>query len=435
MIESSRLATRFSRVRTLSAFPSPLARIDDAFMNLAMRDEVVKSQLFRFVDVLPTLGSSAAVARHLREYLSPISERLSLPLRLALSDGLLSPVIAAAANFNVRRMARKFIAAPDLDHTVRAIGRLRNRRLAFTVDLLGEAVISKSEAEQYQRRYLELVESLPARIADFAEDRLIDRDAAGPIPRANISLKLSALFSQFDPLNPAGTAEGVSRRLRPIMRAARKSGAFINLDMEQFAFKDLTIEIFKSILMEEEFRDWADVGIAIQAYLRSTLDDLKSLADWVNRHGAPVGVRLVKGAYWDFETVVAAQNGWPVPVFTDKSATDANFESCTAFLIEQRQLLRPAIASHNIRSIAAALAHAEEFGARPAEIEFQMLFGMANPIKAALVDMNQRVRVYAPVGELLPGMAYLVRRLLENTSNESFLRAGFVEHAPRSSCS
>jgi RHH-type proline utilization regulon transcriptional repressor/proline dehydrogenase/delta 1-pyrroline-5-carboxylate dehydrogenase len=420
----------FARVRALSAFPSPLARIDDAFMNLAMRDEVVKSQLFRFVDVLPTLGTSAAVAGHLREYLGPIAARLSLPLRLALIDGPFSPLIAAAANFNVRRMARKFIAAPDLDRTVKAITRMRARRLAFTVDLLGEAVISESEADQYQQRYLELVGSLPQRLAELPEDQLIDRDAAGAIPRANISLKLSALYSQFDPLNPAGTVDAVLRRLRPILRCARQSGAFVNLDMEQSSFKDLTIQIFKAVLMEDEFRDWADVGIAIQAYLCSTLKDLKSLAEWATGRGTPVWVRLVKGAYWDFETVIAAQNGWAIPVFTDKAATDVNFESSAAFLIEQRHLLRPAIASHNIRSIAAAIAHAEQVGARPAEIEFQMLYGMADPIKAALVDMNHRVRVYAPVGELLPGMAYLVRRLLENTSNESFLRAGFVEHAP-----
>ncbi|HEY1921353.1 MAG TPA: proline dehydrogenase family protein, partial [Tepidisphaeraceae bacterium] len=318
----------FARVRALTASPSPLARIDDAFMDLSMRDEVVKGQLFRFVDVLPTLGTSAAVSGHLREYLEPIADRLPGPLRLAIREGILSPVVAAAANFNVRRMARKFISAPDLDHTVKAIGRLRNMRLAFTVDLLGEAVISENEADQYQQKYLELARHLPGRLAKFAEDGLIDRDADGVIPRANISLKLSALYSQFDPLNPVGTMEAVSRRLREILRIARANGAFVNLDMEQFSFKELTIQIFKSILMEKEFRDWRDVGIAMQAYLRCTLEDLKSLAEWAAQRGTSVTVRLVKGAYWDFETVVAAQNGWPVPVFTDKAETDANFESC-----------------------------------------------------------------------------------------------------------
>ncbi len=398
-------------------------------MNLAMRDAAVKSQLFRFVDVLPTLGSRSAVADHLRQYLQPVSERLPPPLRPALGDGLLSPFVAAAANFNVRRMARKFIAAPDLHRAVKAVAALRNRRLAFTVDLLGEAVISEKEADHYQQRYLDLIQTLPA------HHRFSRRPAHRPRRRRphsarNISLKLSSLYSQFDPLDGRATADAVLHRLRAILRAARRSGAFVNLDMEQFSFKDLTLQIFKSVLTEIEFRDWPHVGIAIQAYLRSTLDDLKDLADWSARRPAPVWVRLVKGAYWDYETVIAAQNGWDVPVFTDKAATDANFESASAFLIEHRKLLRPAIASHNIRSIASALAHAERLHAQPAEIEFQMLFGMANPIKAALVSMNHRVRVYAPIGELLPGMAYLVRRLLENTSNESFLRAGFIEHAP-----
>ncbi|MGD0390565.1 MAG: proline dehydrogenase family protein [Tepidisphaeraceae bacterium] len=407
----------FTRVDDLSRFSSPLAKIDDAMMAWSMRNERRKSRLFRFVDCLPSLRSSRTIARHLREYL-----HVSLP-------GF-SPLVAAAATFGVSRMARKFIAADDLDHAVNAIAELRRKRLAFTVDLLGEAVVSETEADQFQRRYLELAESLPARLAGFGEDPLIDRDAARAIPRANISVKLSSLFSQFDPINPVGTSRAVLARLRPILRIARQNGAMINLDMEQFAFKDLTLEIFKSVFMEDEFRDWPHVGIAIQAYLRCTLDDLNGLAQWSERRGTPVGVRLVKGAYWDFETVVAAQNGWPIPVFIDKAETDANFESAAAFLIERRRLLRPAIASHNVRSIAAALAHAERCGANPAEIEFQMLFGMADAVKTALAEMNRRVRVYAPVGRLLPGMAYLVRRLLENTSNESFLRAGFIDRVP-----
>jgi RHH-type proline utilization regulon transcriptional repressor/proline dehydrogenase/delta 1-pyrroline-5-carboxylate dehydrogenase len=184
------------------------------------------------------------------------------------------------------------------------------------------------------------------------------------------------------------------------------------------------------VFAEDEFRDWPDVGIAVQAYLRDCGNDLKDLADWARRRGTPVWVRLVKGAYWDFESVVAAQNDWPLPVWAEKPETDANFEAQTAFLIENHDVLRPAIASHNIRSIAYALALAEARGLPARGYEFQMLYGMADPIKAALVEMGHRVRVYTPYGQLLPGMAYLVRRLLENTSNESFLRAGFLENLP-----
>src|SRR5688500_6445875 len=173
--------------------------------------------------------------------------------------------------------------------------------------------------------------------------------------------------------------------------------------------------IFREVFEEVEFRDWPDVGIAIQAYLKSVGDDLSGLADWARGRGTPVWVRLVKGAYWDFETVVAAQNDWPVPVFDEKPATDANYERQTEFLMRNWRTLRPAIASHNVRSIARALALAEEHKLPPRSFEFQLLYGMADPIKSALVDLGNRVRVYTPYGELLPGMAYLVRRLLENT--------------------
>src|SRR5262249_33229609 len=138
--------------------------------------------------------------------------------------------------------------------------------------------------------------------------------------------------------------------------------------------------------------------------------------------------RLVKGAYWDYETVVAAQQGWPVPVFTEKWQSDANYERCTRFLLEHSKHLRPAFGTHNVRSLAHALALAQQLGLSHDSYEIQMLYGMAEPIKDALVAMGQRVRVYTPYGQLLPGMAYLVRRLLENTANESFLRASFIEH-------
>jgi RHH-type proline utilization regulon transcriptional repressor/proline dehydrogenase/delta 1-pyrroline-5-carboxylate dehydrogenase len=425
----------FQRVTDLSATSPSAGPLDEALMNLSMRDEAIKTQLFRFVDVLAALRSPSQISRHLREYLQIVRDRLppiaSLAADYLPTDGFAANIIAAAARFGAGRMARRFIAAGDVESAITAVSRLRSRRLAFTLDLLGEAVVSETEAEQYQKQYLDLAEKLPPRLAQLEENSLIDRDAAAAIPRANLSLKLSSLFSQFDPIDPVGTEQAVLKRLRPILRQARRSGAFINLDMEQFSFKDLTLRIFMTVCNEEEFRDWPNIGIAIQAYLRSTLVDLKILAAWAKRRGKPVWVRLVKGAYWDFETIIAAQNDWPTPVFTDKAATDANFESAAAFLIQHADVLRPAIASHNIRSIAAAIAFAQQKKLHKSDIEFQMLYGMAEPIKSALVAMGHRVRVYMPFGRLLPGMAYLVRRLLENTSNESFLRAGFVEHLPQ----
>ena len=409
--------------------------IDRWLMQLGMGDAALKTQLFRFVDVLATLKTPADVNRHLREYFSSSASHLKQWQRRAASlfpdHGPPAWALSSVAHIATRRMARRFIAATTLPEAVTAVEQLRQRDLAFTVDLLGEAVLSESEAEGYQKRYLELIDGLADAAAHWNANPLLDADDHRTIPPVNVSVKLSSLFSQFDPIDPVGTSRAVGDRLRPILRLARQRGAFVNIDMEHHAFKDVTLQIVREMFNESEFRDWPDVGVVIQAYLRRSADDLQTMATWAERRGTPITIRLVKGAYWDYETIMAAQRGWPTPVFSEKAESDASFERLTDFLIEHRDHLRPAIASHNIRSIAHALARAEMCGVPENGIEFQMLYGMADAIKSTLVQMHRRVRVYTPFGELLPGMAYLVRRLLENTSNESFLRAGFAEARPR----
>jgi RHH-type proline utilization regulon transcriptional repressor/proline dehydrogenase/delta 1-pyrroline-5-carboxylate dehydrogenase len=166
----------------------------------------------------------------------------------------------------------------------------------------------------------------------------------------------------------------------------------------------------------------------IQAYLRDSEADLRDLVEWGRARGTRFTVRLVKGAYWDYETIKSRQNGWDYPVYSQKAESDANFEALTRLLLENESIVTAAFGSHNVRSIAYAQAFAGELGIDRSRFEFQLLYGMAGPIKRALVEMGYRVREYCPVGELLPGMSYLVRRLLENTSNEGFLRAKFAEH-------
>jgi RHH-type proline utilization regulon transcriptional repressor/proline dehydrogenase/delta 1-pyrroline-5-carboxylate dehydrogenase len=431
----------FARLGRQGPLPLSPRWWDDLLMQWTMGDEAVKVQLFRFIDALPLLNTPAEINRHLREYFEEASARLPSWMRFGLrympANGFAGNLLARAAKDNAERLARRFIAGSNVPQALEAIAALRRRSLTFTVDLLGEATITESEAEQYQAEYLELVHGLSEAVNSWEPIDLIDSDHEGPLPRVNVSVKLSSLYSQFDPINPTGTSRVVRERLRPILRAARAAHVFVNFDMEQYAYKDATLLIFREILEEDEFRDWTDVGIAIQAYLRDCMNDLRGLAEWVTRRGTPVWVRLVKGAYWDFETVVAAQQAWPVPVYTRKWETDACYEEATRFLLEnsvtdpalgKKCLLRPAIGSHNIRSLAYTLATAQALDLPPRSFEVQMLYGMAEPIKEALVGLGQRVRVYTPYGELLPGMAYLVRRLLENTANESFLRASFIEH-------
>jgi RHH-type proline utilization regulon transcriptional repressor/proline dehydrogenase/delta 1-pyrroline-5-carboxylate dehydrogenase len=400
---------------------------DDRLMAWSMCDESVKVAMFRFVDVLPMLDDDRALVDHLRQYLLPVRRHLPWTLRLGLAlarpGNWVGGVLAYFARRGVTDNARRFIAGTTIEQVLAAAQRERTQNRTFTIDLLGEAVTSEVEAEHYFQRYLGLIRGIGPVAASWPEVPLLDRGASGPLPRTNVSVKLSALDSQFDAIDPEGTSERVAARLRPLLRAARENGAFVNIDMESYATKDLTLAIFKQVLMEDEFRDFADAGIVVQCYLVDADRDLYDLCEWAKLRGTPVGVRIVKGAYWDYETVHAQAMDWPIPVFQQKSQSDAAFERGARFLIRNYEHLRPAIASHNVRSLAHAIAAAECAGVPREALEIQMLYGMGDAIQHALAQREYRVRVYMPYGELIPGMAYLVRRLLENTSNDSFLVA------------
>lgn len=407
---------------------------ENRFMDWTLDDPEVRAQLFRFIDVLPTLRSPDSIRRHLAEYLDEAGDRVPWWLRAAVAW---SPPgtdrerwLAASARWTAETMAHKFIAGETPNQALQTVLRLRDRRLAFTADLLGEAVISEVEADVYQQTCLDLIRGLAAPLAAQPEIPLIDRDQNGPIPRTNLSLKLSSLTTDFDPIHPELTIREVGARLRPLLRTARELGAYVHVDMEQYTYRALSYKLFKRVLSEPEFRDWPDVGIVVQAYQPDSEAELRDLLEWVKTRGTPITVRLVKGAYWDSEVLIARGLGWPEPVYLQKWRSDASFERCARFLMEHHEALHPAIGSHNIRSLAHAMAVAEALGLPKAAIELQTLHGMGDAIQDALVKMGYRTRVYTPYGVMLPGMAYLVRRLLENTSNDSFLKASAGAGAP-----
>jgi RHH-type proline utilization regulon transcriptional repressor/proline dehydrogenase/delta 1-pyrroline-5-carboxylate dehydrogenase len=416
------------------ASPSMLSRRwwDDRIMAWAMQVESVKVQMFRFIDVLPMLDSREAVTRHLHEYFHDVRQFLPSAARLGLAaatpHSVAGRAVAVAARRNALSHARRFIAGATANEVLAAAMRERKLRRAFTIDILGEAVTSELEADKYLHAYLDLISALASKVNGWPEVPQIDRAGIDELSRVNVSVKLSALDSQFDPIDPAGTTRRVATRLRTLLRAARAARAFVHVDMESYRTKDLTLAIFRQVMMEDEFRDTSEVGIVIQCYLHDAADDLARLRDWAVERGRPVWVRLVKGAYWDYETISARAIGWPLPVFQDKRETDINFERLTDFLMWNHRHLRPALASHNVRSLAHGMAVARHLGVPSSGFELQMLYGMADAEKQALVDLGYRLRIYMPYGDLIPGMAYLVRRLLENTSNDSFLRASFTEH-------
>ena len=204
----------------------------------------------------------------------------------------------------------------------------------------------------------------------------------------------------------------------------------MNLDMETYNLKEITLDALTETLDEPGFQGWDHAGIALQAYLKCAQRDLLRLIGWAKERNRRITVRLVKGAYWEYETIVARQNGWEIPVYPRKTHTDANFERCVEIALENHEHVTLAVGSHSVRSIAKALATAERLKVPRERYEFQMLYGMGEPIKRALMKMGFRVREYAPIGEILPGMAYLVRRLLENASNEGFLQRAFLVRVP-----
>ncbi len=394
------------------------SRWQGEFMRRLEQDARFRVQALRFIDVLPALDDDVDLARHLREYFSQEDFPLPEPVKWGIGHASAAAhVLAPLLRRVVEWIGQRFIAGESADDAFRAIERLHAKGRQASLDILGEAVLSASEARDYQEQYLALIEALAPRLAGLNE-------------KLQLSIKVSSLYSRIDPLAPEKSSAAIRARLRPILRAVRAQGGGITLDMEHYDTRDIALRTFRDILSETEFADWPDCGIAIQAYLKDTEQGLGALIEWAGTRSAPIHIRLVRGAYRDMETVIAQREGWPVPVWETKGQTDENYERCLALLLAHAQTVRPAIAGHNVRSIAMALALIEEQGLAPSAYEFQMLYGMAGGLQAALTDMGHPLRIYVPVGPIIPGMAYLVRRLLENSANTSFLRLAFVEETP-----
>ncbi len=398
---------------------------EGAILEWAMKDPAFKVDMFRFVDVFASLRTKDQVKQHIEEYL--LKEGRELPTLIAAAlkaatSGLTAGIAQATMKKQIEGMANRFIIGANAKEALPELKKLHKDGIAFTVDLLGEGTVSEHEADVYAQRYLDLIDNLADEAAKWPADDVIDRNHLGLIPRTNVSLKISAMFSQIDPVDVRGSVDALKRRVLPLFLRAKDKNVFLNVDLEQWAFHDITYDLFEEIVTHPQLKDWPHVGIVVQAYLRSGMKDAERLRAIAKQRGAPLGIRLVKGAYWDFETVQARQQGWECPVFSEKAATDVSYEQISRFLLQNIDHLSPAFGSHNLRSLANALILARELKTPERAYEVQMLYGMAEPERKAFRAQNARVRVYAPVGELLPGMAYLVRRLLENTSNQGFLK-------------
>jgi proline dehydrogenase len=411
------------------AFPSgarhPLRALDARAMELASSDRELKAALFRFVDVVPACRSLDDLARHLTSFLEEVPDAtppISAAMRMGNTRAGRTALGVAAAG-GVRHMAHRFIVGENPHAALGVLRGLWERGVASSVDLLGEATVTAAEADRYAGRCAEALEQLALASRRWPSRPILEQDSIGPIVRANVSVKVSALTPMLRPDAPQIGRRDAAGRLRPLLAHARDLGAHIHIDMESFDSREAVFDLVLELLSEDEFAAGPSAGVVLQAYLRDSPEQLDRILDWAasSRRTTPLQVRLVKGAYWDHELVEARQHGWPAPVFEVKAECDRNFEQLTRRLLEARPLVRVAVASHNLRSVSHAIAVNRLAGGEDRDLELQVLRGLGDELQAALAARGHRVRTYCPVGDLVAGMAYLVRRLLENTSNDSFL--------------
>ncbi|HMS83164.1 MAG TPA: proline dehydrogenase family protein [Nitrospira sp.] len=399
-------------------------------INLAMKDPAFKVQLFRFIDVLPAVASDQAVVRLAEEYFGALHGQvfgLQWGLKALAATKVGAAITGKSIRHQIEQMARTFITGGSIEEALPVLVNLWKDGRAWSVDLLGEATISDAEANRYRDRCLEALTQLGRTVGTWPSSSMLERDHLGSLPRAQLSLKISALTPRLDAIDPVGTYRSVAARLHPIVEHAAALGCGLIFDMEQAETKTLLLDMFRNLFDEPAFRTFPHAGVALQAYHRETDQDIRSLIAWTERRNCPITIRLVKGAYWDSDTVRYRQAGWPVPLFEHKAETDAHYEALVPLLLDHCEVIRPAFGTHNLRTLAVIEAALDALQCEPETVEYQMIHGMAEPFQHAMVTHGRRVRLYTPVGRLLPGMAYLVRRLLENTSNESFLRKEYVE--------
>lgn len=395
-------------------------------LELAGRDPEFKRQLLRFVDVFPALHTVDQISSHLQQYFENPSGELPLVLRLGIKAAwpgqITTGLVARTLERNLQLVGESLIPGRDVNGVLPALRRLRRENTAFLLHLLGETVETEAAGAAAVDSYLQAIPPLLKETGSWPPAPQVDEAPWGPAPRVCLSVKPSALAPHLDPLDFERTRARLAAALRPLFRAARDARLGLMLDMERFPTRDLTLAVFQQLVLEHEFASYPYFGVTLQAYLLDAEEDAQELIALAAQRGAPLLVRLGKGAYWEEETKTARQNGWPLPVLQHKADTDVQFERLARLFVEHSETIRLSVATHNARSAAAAAAAAAAAGLAQGHLEFQVLYGMSDPLRKALVQLGHRVREYVPVGPLPSGMPYLGRRIVESTSSESFLR-------------
>ncbi|MGH8274061.1 MAG: bifunctional proline dehydrogenase/L-glutamate gamma-semialdehyde dehydrogenase PutA [Gammaproteobacteria bacterium] len=342
--------------------------------------------------------------------LSKDAERHPTNLLARLTQRVGEPVVRTAMRQAMRILGREFVMGRTIKEGLSRAGERANRRYRYSFDMLGEAARTEADAQAFQRAYREAIAAIGE--ANEADDIF---DAHG------ISVKLSALYPRYEAARRDDAVTALVPRLKALAEAAKAAGIGLTVDAEEADRLDLSLDIIEAVYRDSALADYEGFGLAVQAYQKrvpAVIDWLAALAGEVGRR---IPMRLVKGAYWDTEIKFAQVEGLAeYPVYTRKVNTDVCYLACAKRMFAAGEALYPQFASHNAWTVAAV---AELAGGRD-DYEFQRLHGMGEALYAEVLgeaDAGRHCRVYAPVGahrELLP---YLVRRLLENGANTSFV--------------
>ncbi len=323
------------------------------------------------------------------------------------------PVIRRGIDMAMRLMGEHFVAGETIAEALARARKPEARGFRHSFDMLGEAAATAADAARYLRDYEGAIAAIGAASA-----------GRGVIEGPGISIKLSALHPRYTHAQRARVMAELLPRLARLAHLARAHDIGLNIDAEEADRLDLSLDLLEALCTDPALAGWDGIGFVVQAYQRRAPFVLDWVIDLARRTGHRLMLRLVKGAYWDSEIKRAQQDGLEdFPVFTRKRHTDVSYLACARRLLDARDAVFPQFATHNAQTLAAIMTMAgEEF--RPGDYEFQCLHGMGEPLYDEVVGrtkLNRPCRIYAPVGTHETLLAYLVRRLLENGANSSFV--------------
>lgn len=321
------------------------------------------------------------------------------------------PVIRSAMYQAMAIMGKQFVLGRDIDEALRNAREYRDLGYTYSFDMLGEAAMTRGDTDRYLKDYMDAIESV-------GTDTYPDSRAPAP----SISIKLSALHPRYEASQEERVLEELYATVIDLLTFAREKKVSITIDAEEMDRLEISLKLFEKAFTSPVAKGWGGFGLVIQAYSKRALPVLCWLTKLAKQQGDEIPIRLVKGAYWDTEIKICQQLGLEgYPVFTRKEATDTSYLACLRYLLSDytEGALYPQLASHNAHTVSSVLTMARNKGRR---IEFQRLHGMGDALyNSILEDNNLPVRIYAPVGAHKDLLPYLVRRLLENGANSSFV--------------